>query len=261
MPRINIEDKLWADQRFDALKIILGSEYLALGYMLKIFKLAQESWLKNEQQLIPHETWNLYDFSSVEKVGLVEKFPDGIYVKGSQENFIWLKNKQEAGRKSAETRKLKYGTSQPKSPNRRRTATEHLFDNRRTATEPPTPTPTLNTCTSNKNMIKKESNMSDDIVNVWNQTLTHAPISRLTDKRKRLINAQLKKYPDMEHWQTCFEMVKDSDFLTGKNNSSWKCNFDWVLNENNRVKIIEGCYKNKQSQQTGLKPLTNDLED
>lgn len=103
-------------------------------------------------------------------------------------------------------------------------------------------------CTENEQK-DKYTEMADAIVAVWNQALTDVlpKVTKLTDKRRKHINAQLKKYPDMEHWQTCFEKVKASDFLTGRS-GQWKCNFDWVLNENNRTKVLEGNYDNKEQQ-------------
>ena len=145
MSRINIDDKLWSDARFDALKNILGSELLAIGMVVKSFRIAQDFW-KTETKLIPKDIWNLYDFSAMEKVGLAEKLDNGVYIKGSNDQFEWLKKKQLAGKISAQTRRKKFGSAQPNS-NTSRTATEHLFENPRTPPEPPTPTPTLNTYT------------------------------------------------------------------------------------------------------------------
>lgn len=109
---------------------------------------------------------------------------------------------------------------------------------------------TSDNCTENEHCDNK-ADMANAIVNVWNQTLTTVlpPVSKLTDKRKKLLGAQLKKYPDLDHWQQTCDKVKASDFLTGRS-SGWKCNFDWVLNENNRTKILEGNYDNKTNQTT-----------
>lgn len=253
MPRINIEDKLWSDARFDALKNILGNELLAVGMVVKSIRIAQEYW-KTDTQLIPCEIWDLYNFSTLEHVGLVERCENGVYVKGSFEHFEWLKKKQEAGKISAEIRRKKFGTAQPPS-NTSRTLAEHLFGNNRTPAEPPTPTPTLNTYTSNKpcdhNGHAHDENALDDqkIISMWNEMLTGvlSRVMRVTDNRKRTINAQIKKYPDIEHWKQCFEKVKASDFLSGKS-SEWRCGFDWILKENNRIKVMEGNYDNKSQQ-------------
>lgn len=254
MARINIDDKLWSDARFDALKNILGNELLAIGMVVKSFRIAQDFW-KTESKLIPKEIWNLYDFSAMEKVGLAEKLDNGVYIKGSNEQFDWLKKKQYAGKISAQARRKKFGSAQPTS-NTSRTLPEHLFENPRTPPEPPTPTPTptlntINTYTSNCTEIgphNKQADMADAIVAVWNQTLTDVlpKITKLTDKRRKHINAQLKKYPDIEYWKNCFEKVKASDFLTGRS-CQWKCSFDWILNENNRTKVEEGNYANKDT--------------
>jgi hypothetical protein len=253
MARINIDDKLWSDARFDALKNLVGNELIAIGMVVKSFRIAQEYW-KTETQLIPFQIWKLYNFDAMEIVGLALRRDNGVYIKGSNDQFDWLKKKQEAGKISAEIRRQKFGTAQPTS-NTSRTPVEHMFENPRTPPEPPTPTLNLNTYTSNNcteiDQHNKRAEMADAIVAVWNQTLTDVLplVSRLTDKRRKHINAQLKKYQDIEHWRSCFEKVKASDFLTGKS-SSWKCNFDWVLNENNRTKILEGNYDNKKQEQT-----------
>lgn len=262
MSRINIDDKLWSDARFDALKNILGNELLAIGMVVKSFRIAQEYW-KTDTQLIPCEIWDLYNFSAMEKVGLVERYEDGVYVKGSYEQFDWLKRKQIAGKiggqKSAKIRQQKYGTAQPQESEYYEALSKHnskhSLDNAEAAPKPPTPTPTLNTYTSNKPCDHKghahdENSLNDQkIISIWNEMLTGvlSRVIRVTDKRKRAINAQIKKYPDIEHWKQCFEKVKASDFLSGKS-SEWRCGFDWILNENNRIKVMEGNYDNKSQQ-------------
>lgn len=271
MPRININEKLYADPRFKALCRLVGSEEIALGRMVLVFRMAQE-YFGEDAQLIPVEIWDIQGFEHVEKVGLVERHNEGIYVKGSSENFDWLIKRKAAaklgGLKSAQARREKYGSAQPVQNLSTEANSKHdskqTFEN---AEAPPnllslslSPSLILNTYTPNKPKSRKRKvadekvispDMASAIVNVWNQTLTDVlpPISKVTDKRKIHIDAQLKKYPDIEHWQTCFEKVKASDFLTGRS-GLWKCGFDWVLNENNRTKVLEGNYDNKEQQPT-----------
>lgn len=266
MARLNLHDRMWADPRFDALKIMVGNEFVAIGIMVKAFKLAQEFWGDN-QKLIPIETWELYPFSYLEKSGLAERTEAGVYVKGSQENFDWLYKKRTAGRagglKSAQIRQDKYGTTKVLKLDKNEAPHEadmkhsmkHCFTNDEAQSNPLSLSLSLNTYTSNKpsdNKAKKHDEslgMAGAIVTAWNSALTGVlpPVHRMTDKRKKQITAQLKKYPDMDHWQQAFEKVRDSDFLTGRS-GHWKANFDWVLNENNRIKIIEGNYENKTKQ-------------
>ena len=252
MARINIEEKLFADARFVALcnKI---SRREAMGMMIDAWFLAQRHWL-TEHKYIPEEEFLLMGLQPLADCLFAKKIGDGYYMRGSEEQFDWLKNKQLAGKKSAEIRKNKFGSAQPQKVAKSRTDAEQCSEEPRTATEPLTLTLTLNTntYTSNKPSVHKgdsadeKESMADAIVKVWNQTLTGTlpPVSRLTDKRKKFLNAQLKKYPDLDHWQQVCEKVKASDFLTGKT-TQWKCGFDWMLNENNRTKILEGNYDNK----------------
>jgi hypothetical protein len=87
---------------------------------------------------------------------------------------------------------------------------------------------------------------ADEIVTMWNKDLAGVlpKVIRLTMKRRTTLNAQIKKYPDIAHWQDAITKIKASDFLTGKS-GVWKANFDWIMSENNRIKIIEGNYENK----------------
>lgn len=262
MARINIDDKLFADPRFKALCRLVGSEETALGRMVLVFRMGQEYFTDGEK-LIPHEIWDIQGFDHVEKVGFVERHEAGIYVKGSEDHFDWLIKKRSAakagGIKSAEKRRMKYGSAQPSKLINKESSPEalleappkHSFENPEAPPNPLALALTLNTYTSNCAEIdqsNKQSNMADAIVAVWNQTLTDVlpKITKLTDKRRKLINAQLKKYPDIEYWKNIFGLVKSSDFLTGKT-GAWKCGFDWILNENNRTKVEEGNYANKNA--------------
>lgn len=101
--------------------------------------------------------------------------------------------------------------------------------------------------TSNKPPVAVAPDACQEVVDGWNHVLDGVlpKVARCTPKRQKLINAQLKKYPDISYWKNIFELVRSSDFLTGKT-GTWKCGFDWILNENNRTKVEEGNYANKQ---------------
>ena len=63
---------------------------------------------------------------------------------------------------------------------------------------------------------------------------------------KKQIKARLKKYSLLD-FQTLFEKAEASDFLKGANRE-WKANFDWLINETNMVKVLEGNYDNRKKQ-------------
>lgn len=101
MARINIEDSLFKDIRFDELKMKLGSVDTALGAMVRAWSLAQKWYLKEETyRLIPLSEWKKQRISDyIIEVGLAEVRENGVYVSGSDEQFAWLLQRQLAGRK------------------------------------------------------------------------------------------------------------------------------------------------------------------
>ena len=73
----------------------------------------------------------------------------------------------------------------------------------------------------------------------------------LTAQRKKHIKARItddKKRINSEWWENYFNAVAQMDFLIGNSapnpatGKPWKASFDWLINENNMVKILEGKY-------------------
>lgn len=99
MARINIEDSLFKDKRYERLLIMTGDGRIAKGALVEAFMLAQE-FFQNETSdgLIPSDVWNRSDMhESLITSGCAEVREKGIYVMGSKSNFTWLKQKKEAG--------------------------------------------------------------------------------------------------------------------------------------------------------------------
>ena len=84
----------------------------------------------------------------------------------------------------------------------------------------------------------------------------------LTHKRKAAIKKaqQVLKKQNLT-FEELFKIVQQSDFLCGriKTGRNWKADFDFVLNENNIMKIIEGKYDNEITCRGGIssKPTYN----
>jgi hypothetical protein len=104
--RLNIEDAIWKDERFQDLMIKTGSRHAAKGMVLELWTLAQEYWFPR-RELIPLERIKKSGLQPVIDVGLAESREGGVYARGSEENFGWLFQRQEAGQKSAEAKKAK----------------------------------------------------------------------------------------------------------------------------------------------------------
>lgn len=100
MPRINIEDSLFKDRRYINLILLVGDADKALGMIVNAWVVAQVFWMKNKSP-IPEKEFAKHSLSSaLIECGLATKNEDGsIYMRGSEKQFSWLKQRQESGRK------------------------------------------------------------------------------------------------------------------------------------------------------------------
>jgi hypothetical protein len=85
------------------------------------------------------------------------------------------------------------------------------------------------------------------------------PKTPLNEKRKKLIRARHKKDfdCDMEKWRGFFLVVHASDWLNGRV-KEWKASFDWILKEENFIKINEGNYNNTNKKKPSSLKITED---
>ena len=69
---------------------------------------------------------------------------------------------------------------------------------------------------------------------------------KLSDARKKLIKARYEEYDrDIDKFRELFTKAETSNFLKGNNDKGWKASFDWLLNTNNMIKVLENKYENK----------------
>lgn len=117
MARLNIEDKVFKEQGFQDLMIDVRSRHLAKGIVLELFQLAQEFWFP-DMLPIPMDRFKAAGLPEIlfQPGGLCELNDSGVYVRGSKDAFQWLFDASNAGKKSAEVRKAKTGSAQPKKP-------------------------------------------------------------------------------------------------------------------------------------------------
>lgn len=126
-----------------------------------------------------------------------------------------------------------------------------------------------NPCYSEKNDIKEKGkekgkenkrNINSDyqrIVELYHSICTYYPkLVNITDSRKRAISARLKKYT-LADFETLFRKAQESSFLRGENKNGWSANFDWLINESNMTKVLEGNYDNKTVQAA----ITSEFDD
>lgn len=90
------------------------------------------------------------------------------------------------------------------------------------------------------------------IVDKYNEICKSYPrVTRLSKRRKDTIRARFNAGYTYEDFENAFELVEESDFLKGKNNRNWCANFDWICNDTNLAKILDGNYTNRKGDKYG----------
>lgn len=103
MGRINIEDSLYKDLRWQRFSMHVGDLYRAKGMLLTAWTIAQDNWIK--YRAIPIKAWPkeldpLIDFELAVRLNVgSEEF---VYVKGSKEQFRWIEQRSKAGSSKSE---------------------------------------------------------------------------------------------------------------------------------------------------------------
>ena len=67
----------------------------------------------------------------------------------------------------------------------------------------------------------------------------------ISDKRKDKMRVVYREIGDINKFIEVFQKAEKSDFLSGRNGKWGGCNFDWLINYNNFIKVIEGTYDNR----------------
>lgn len=81
-------------------------------------------------------------------------------------------------------------------------------------------------------------------------------VQKLTDKRKDAIDKFLKDFTKEQFEQIC-KIANCSDFLTGKNDTGWKADFDFMMRVDKATSVLEGKYNNDNKQADKPKNASN----
>ena len=106
--------------------------------------------------------------------------------------------------------------------------------------------------------IKQQSIQS--IIDAWNQLEPYGikMIYRINPGSKRCTSliALLEQFGEEKVIQAV-DKVKQSDFLQGKTDTRFSLNFDWFINPNNFVKVLEGKYDERHDKKPATKNNNN----
>jgi len=86
----------------------------------------------------------------------------------------------------------------------------------------------------------------EQIKELYNTTCNLPKVRTISTERKKHIKARWKQYNySLSIFEELFNKTAASAFLNGKNDRGWSADFDWLMNENNMAKVLEGKYEGK----------------
>ena len=87
----------------------------------------------------------------------------------------------------------------------------------------------------------------EEIIAEYNATcVSLQKVTVLSDKRRKAIKSlYTNKDIGKANISIAFQMAQESSFLKGENKNGWKATFDWIMNTNNIIKILEGNYADR----------------
>ena len=93
----------------------------------------------------------------------------------------------------------------------------------------------------------RKNSIYDTIRESYNSVCGSYPrLSKMSEARKKAINARMKTGYTLEDFKTLFEKAESSDFLKGKNQRNWSATFDWLIKDTNMAKVLDGNYDNSK---------------
>lgn len=118
MARVNFETKVYGELGFQRLIEKLGSRILAKGWLIELWSEAQKYYDKDRGP-IPNNVWEENEFPEILiSTGFAKRSSNGVEAVGAKKHFEWIHELKEsasiAGKASAEARKKKFGSAQPK---------------------------------------------------------------------------------------------------------------------------------------------------
>lgn len=257
MARINIEQSLFSDYRFQYLSDLIGRQ-LAQGVLLDIFFVAQKYWIPNQRPVPLPEFLKIPHADKVLKAGLADVCsddPDFVYIRGSKEQFSWLIQRSESGKIGSRiTNDKRWGKKDVFAKSLDNSVVERSSNGRRTVVgcQPLTPTLTLTHKNKDSSDFKKSpeciSSNQVDLVKIWNENCGSLPkVCGLSKKRQLGIKARLKENPSEQYWITVVSRIASTPFCNGDNERGWRASFDFLLRPDTHLKVMEGQYASKHN--------------
>lgn len=100
----------------------------------------------------------------------------------------------------------------------------------------------------------------DPIISLFNSILSDKlpMVDRLSPKRIKAIETLKAENID---FKVLFEKVRSSSYLTGGGSNGWKADFNWIVDLDHAVRILEGAYDDRKKKRSGGFYFENDSYD
>ena len=104
----------------------------------------------------------------------------------------------------------------------------------------------------NDNANENEVIRYQQIADMYNDTCVSFPhLTKLSDRRRKAIKARFKAGYTLDDFRRLFELAESSEFLKGGNGRNWSATFDWLIQDGNMAKVLDGNYKSREPTQKG----------
>lgn len=115
---------------------------------------------------------------------------------------------------------------------------------------------------NSQSKMDSEADIFTTIRELFNSVCGSYPrLVRLSEKRKDAIAARLRTGFTLGDFKMVFEKAEESEFLKGHNLRGWSADFDWLIDEDNMTKVLEGKYdflkRNQQARQIRQNSFNN----
>lgn len=103
---------------------------------------------------------------------------------------------------------------------------------------------------SQKSLNKTPPETADKVIAMYHDLCPSMPrVMKLTDTRRQAIANRFRQYNSKGNgllaFEDAFKSAEASDFLSGRSGKWNGCGLDWILKQQNMLKILEGHYDNK----------------
>jgi DNA-binding MarR family transcriptional regulator len=85
----------------------------------------------------------------------------------------------------------------------------------------------------------------EQVVKMFNSLCPSLPSIRTLSKTRISKLSSLFDTYSIDDFKELFELAEASDFLKGKNKKNWTATFDWLIDDSNIPKVLEGNYDNQ----------------